>query len=188
MAETRNLQDRFRAWENDLIRQDLNNNALPYAVCVLHLHGDLNLATTVRNANAFGAREVFYYQGKRHWDKRGAVGTFNYTNVQYLKEKENLIALRNKYPLFVGIENNMDGTVKLRNIKKFPRNCLFIFGEEGTGLDQETKDLCDFFIEIPMMGSVRSLNVGTASGILMHHVMESFKENENNLEKEEHRM
>jgi tRNA G18 (ribose-2'-O)-methylase SpoU len=42
------------------------------------------------------------------------------------------------------------------------------FGEEGTGLSKETMELCDIVVHITQYGSVRSLNVGTASGIAMY--------------------
>ena len=40
-------------------------------------------------------------------------------------------------------------------------------GAEGTGLRQLTKKNCDYLIRIPMMGSVSSLNVSVATGIIL---------------------
>jgi tRNA G18 (ribose-2'-O)-methylase SpoU len=50
---------------------------------------------------------------------------------------------------------------------------MFIFGEESKGLSDEILDLCEDYVYIPMIGSVRSLNVGTASGILMAEAMKA---------------
>jgi tRNA G18 (ribose-2'-O)-methylase SpoU len=43
-----------------------------------------------------------------------------------------------------------------------------MFGEEQRGLSPEALALADEVVYIPMTGSVRSLNVGTASGIAMY--------------------
>jgi tRNA G18 (ribose-2'-O)-methylase SpoU len=62
------------------------------------------------------------------------------------------------------------------DISKHPwqRNTLLIFGEEGTGLTPAMQDLCEVIVEIPMFGSVRSLNCGTASGIVMYDIVATF--------------
>ena len=52
---------------------------------------------------------------------------------------------------------------------------LMVFGEEGVGLTEETLKIADYSVEIPQYGSVRSLNVGTSSGILMYNYLESLK-------------
>jgi len=57
----------------------------------------------------------------------------------------------------------------------FAPNTLFVFGEEGVGLTPAMQDMCEDIVEIPMYGSVRSLNCGVASGIVMYSFMESIK-------------
>ncbi|MDQ2753157.1 MAG: RNA methyltransferase [Bacteroidota bacterium] len=43
----------------------------------------------------------------------------------------------------------------------------FLFGNEVTGVEQETILLCDGCIEIPQMGTKHSLNIATAAGIVL---------------------
>jgi tRNA G18 (ribose-2'-O)-methylase SpoU len=43
-----------------------------------------------------------------------------------------------------------------------------IFGEEQRGLSPMALGMADDIVYIPQLGSVRSLNVGTASGIVMY--------------------
>jgi len=45
-----------------------------------------------------------------------------------------------------------------------------IMGTEGTGMRQLTARQCDFLVKIPMQGSVESLNVSVAAGIMMYEV------------------
>lgn len=46
-----------------------------------------------------------------------------------------------------------------------------VMGAEGRGLRQKTRGLCDFVVEIPMAGSVSSLNVSVATGVLLYEAV-----------------
>ncbi len=160
-----NVIDRYKSWEVKQIKNDVQKNTFPYAVLMQHIQGDYNISTLIRNANAFGAEGVYYY-GRRKWDRRGAVGTHNYTDLLYLDSLEDIELLKKKY-YFVGVENNIEAAKKINSYT--PReNTLFIFGEEGSGIEKKVLDLCEEMIYIPQYGSVRSLNVGTCSGIIMN--------------------
>lgn len=50
----------------------------------------------------------------------------------------------------------------------------FLIGNEGNGLKEETADLADTYIKIPMEGKVESLNAAIATSILMYeHLRQS---------------
>jgi tRNA G18 (ribose-2'-O)-methylase SpoU len=163
-TDTRNVIDRFKGWKQEDIKQELQKTSLPYAALMEQWSGDFNVSTLIRNANAFAAREVFYI-GKRHIDRRGAVGSYHYTTVSHLRSYDELKFLKDQY-CFIGIDN-ISGAINLSEAI-YPKNPLFIFGEEGKGLTKEMVDLCSFIVQIPMFGSIRSLNAGTASGIIFH--------------------
>lgn len=48
--------------------------------------------------------------------------------------------------------------------------CAFLIGNEGNGLTEETADLADVRIRIPMEGKLESLNAAVAASILMYEV------------------
>jgi tRNA G18 (ribose-2'-O)-methylase SpoU len=157
--------DRLTKWTTELIKEDLQKTAFPYAVLMENFAGDFNIGTVIRNANAFNAKEVFYL-GMRHYDKRGTVGTHHYTAITHIRSVDELSALKERYTL-VGIENSVSGAVSLGDFK-WPSNPLLIIGEEGVGITPQTLALCDHCVYIPQYGSVRSLNAGVASGIVLN--------------------
>lgn len=172
----RNVIDRYKNWPTESIKRDLQRTANPFAVCMEHWQGDFNISTLIRNANAFNAEKVFYL-GKKRFDRRGTVGSHHYVDLVFLDGSvSKLVNLKKQYT-FVAIDNNVPNTYKLGNfnwaeLKKPP---LLIFGEEGVGLTKETLKLADYTVEIPQFGSVRSLNVGTSSGIVMYALVESLR-------------
>lgn len=164
-ADERNVRDSLKGIPTDEIRRILKDKAFPYAVLMEQWLGDFNVSTLVRNANAFGAQEVFYL-GKKKWDRRGAVGTHHYIDVNHLATIEDLQPLREKYPTFIGVDN-VKGAKSMVDFE-WPKDSLLIFGEESQGITNSVLEMCDHIVFIPQYGSVRSLNAGTASGIAMY--------------------
>jgi len=161
-----NVQDKYKSLTVDEVRQDLRANSHDFAVLMEHWKGDFNISTLIRNANAFNAKEVFYL-GKKRYDRRGTVGTHHYIDVNFLGTTlADLAKLKEEY-IFVGLDNNIDRCVSMESFQ-WPKNTLMIFGEEGAGISPEVLDMCDHIVSITQYGSVRSLNVGTASGIAMY--------------------
>lgn len=165
-----NVLDRFKGFSIEEVKNTLYEESLPYAVCMMQIKGDFNFSTLVRNANAFKAREVFYYGPRRRWDKRGAVGTYHYTPANWLQTLEEIKGLRGRYKHFVAMDIIPGVSTELSDHVWEPDSLLF-FGEEQQGLQPEILDICDKVVHIPQGGSVRSINVGTASGISMHNIM-----------------
>lgn len=50
-------------------------------------------------------------------------------------------------------------------------DCAIVLGAEGKGLHDLVRRKCDMLVSIPMMGSVSSLNVSVAGGIVMYEVL-----------------
>ena len=56
----------------------------------------------------------------------------------------------------------------------FGQDTMMVFGEEGIGLTDEMLNLADHVVSIKQYGSVRSMNVGTTSGIAMYDYTKKF--------------
>ena len=167
MLDKRNVADEFKLLDDERIRMLYNNEALPFAVCCVNLSGGLNVGGMMRTANFYGAGQ-FLYLGRKHIDRRSAVGVYNYTTVNYLADLNDLAALKNEYKL-IGIENNVENCQPYNSFN-YPANSLFLFGEEGSGLDKELLDMCDAVLYIKRAGggTVRSLNVAASCAIILN--------------------
>jgi tRNA G18 (ribose-2'-O)-methylase SpoU len=49
-----------------------------------------------------------------------------------------------------------------------PRDCLLVFGQEGTGITEDARAGAGLVVSIAQFGSTRSINAGVAAGIAMH--------------------
>jgi len=173
---TRNVIDRYKSWSTESIKRDLQRTANPFAVCMEHWQGDFNISTLIRNANAFNAKKV-YYLGKKKYDRRGTVGTHHYVDLVFLDGGiPELVDLKSVYTI-IAIDNNVPNTHKLGEFdwNMLEKPPLMVFGEEGVGLTDEILKIADYNVEITQHGSVRSLNVGTSSGILMYSFLQSLE-------------
>lgn len=147
-----------------------HQNSIAASVAMINIGGDFNLSTLVRNANFFGFRSV-HYVGKKKWDKRGSVGTHHYTPMYHHKDETSFISQCSSRTI-IAVENNIpeysDKTINLFDYQyDNVVEPIFLFGEENKGLSHTILDRADIILTIPSYGSVRSLNVGTTSGIVM---------------------
>lgn len=178
-----NVVDRFKGMDPADIRTHLRDTASPFQAWFVNLTGDFNKATGVRNANAFNAEQVCFF-GNKKWDRRGAVGTHNYTPVHHYEYDDifrmigearingyRVIAVDNVFAAQPLSKTSWSYVDRITDTKMGPIHCVFIFGEERAGLSEEVLDMCDYAVYIPQVGSVRSLNVGTASGIIFYDYM-----------------
>ncbi len=168
--------DEYFFWTNDLIREDLQKKALPFSVLMGQLQGDMNISSVFRNGNAFGVSEVFYY-GKKQYDRRGCVGIQNYTKITHLKSLEDVKKLKEKYT-FVALEQSPKA-IELSTFKWPTKPFLIVVGEEGPGIMPDLLELCEQIVYIKQIGSVRSINVSSASAICMHDHMIKYFKNQN---------
>ncbi len=52
----------------------------------------------------------------------------------------------------------------------YKMDCALVLGAEGQGLHEQVRKKCDFLVSIPMLGTVPSLNVSVAAGVVMYEV------------------
>lgn len=165
--DKRNVADFYRYWTEDAIKADLREKAHNFSVLITNQFKDFNIGTVIRNANAFCAERVIIY-GSRQYDKRGTVGAHLYTNLKRVAFTDDLEEHLPADRLIVGVDN-IEGAEPIETFE-WPKDkhVVITLGEEAVGLTDNMIALCDKMVYIKQYGSVRSLNVGVASGIAMY--------------------
>lgn len=129
-----------------------------------------NLGTIIRSAVAFGIDTIIIgdtcvdlYNPKVIRSTEGMI--FN-LNIIRRNLKEIIPILKNLGYKIVGTDVN-----KGKDIRKINKeNIAVVIGNEGNGLSEDVKTLCDEFIYIKMDSKCESLNAGVAASIIMYEV------------------
>jgi tRNA G18 (ribose-2'-O)-methylase SpoU len=168
-GDRRNVVDRYRYWSMEAIVADLDARRHDFHVAIENWQHDFNIGTIVRSANAFLAREV-HIVGNRRWNRRGAMVTDRYQHVRHHPTVADLHAYLAEHPEgpvpLLGIDN-LPGSAHLESMT-IPRRVCFLFGQEGPGLSDAAREVCDGTFSIAQFGSTRSINASAAAAIAMH--------------------
>jgi tRNA G18 (ribose-2'-O)-methylase SpoU len=165
-GDRRNVVDRYRYWSVAAIVADLDTRRHDFHVAIENWQHDFNIGTIVRSANAFLAAEV-HIVGHRRWNRRGAMVTDRYQHVRHHASAAELAAyLHERDTALLGIDN-LPGSRHLETMA-IPRRVCFLFGQEGPGLSEGARAVCDGTFSIAQFGSTRSINASAAAAIAMH--------------------
>lgn len=145
-----------------------------------HVQDPQNFGALCRSAEALGAAALFLPKdrsvsvtGSVYAASAGAVATLPVCQVTNLNE-----ALRQSKDAgfwIVGstLAEDATGLEKMPDFEKM----VLVMGAEGAGMSSHTEKLCDWKLQIPLRGSVQSLNVSAAGAILMHELMKRVSAN-----------
>lgn len=145
---------------------------MPVAVVLENIRSAYNVGSVFRTCDAFLAETIYiigYSAKPPHKEiKKTALGAEETVTWNYFKTSAEAIAeLRKKGYKIFAVEQ-AEGSRSLQDFeKKRGQKIAVIFGNELTGLEQQTIDLCDACIEIPQLGMKHSLNIATAAGVVL---------------------
>jgi len=163
MQDNRNVLDEFKGLSHEVIVEQLDARGVLLEIAIENLERDFNMGTIIRSANAFGIRTV-HIIGRRQWNKRGAMMTDKYLRVVYHQTVDNFID--SVKPKQIIVVDNVEASIDIRKIDHKP-DAILVFGAEGSGTTAEIRAASDIIVQIPQIGSTRSLNVGVAAGVAM---------------------
>lgn len=166
-TKPRNVADYLKWLSDDETKKYLEEQRLNYGILIMNLLFDNNAGNIVRSANAFGASEIILY-GHKKFDRRASVGAEFYSHFRHLKFVEDLDGLFKEYDQVVAVENTPEAVPLETYEWDKNKKTLIIFGQESAGIPKEILEKCDAVVSINQRGSVRSLNVAVAAGIVMH--------------------
>jgi len=169
-GDHRNVLDKYRYWTVEAIKADLDRSRIPLEIAVENVGRDFNMGTIVRTANAFNISKV-HIIGRKQWNKRGAMVTDIYMNIQYHVDIDAFLhSVTDKEVIAIDI---VDGATGLSQTQ-LPRNAVLVFGAEGPGLSSELLEKAQRIVNIEQLGSTRSINVGVAAGIAMYEWVQEY--------------
>ena len=165
-GDTRNVVDAYRYWTREAIIADIDTRRHPLHIAIENFGHDANIGSVVRTANAF-AVDTVHIVGRRRWNRRGAMVTDRYQRLCHHDSTTELLDFAAATGLGVVAVDNVPGAARLEETS-LPRECLFVFGQEGPGITDDTRVGAAITVSIAQFGSTRSINAGVAAGIAMH--------------------
>lgn len=165
-GDRRNVVDAYRYWSRAAIVADLDQKRHAFHVAIENFEHDANIGTVVRTANAFLAEEV-HIVGKRRWNRRGAMVTDRYQHIRHHETVNHLIEWAHQNGYQVVAVDNLPGSQPIETVT-LPEKSILLFGQEGPGISDDSRQDADLMVSIAQFGSTRSINVGVAAGIIMH--------------------
>lgn len=140
-----------------------------YYVIINNVAKRQNVGTMMRSCAAFGCKQMLVVGTKKKTSFFGNFGTKRFVEVVYF---DTLVAAcnyaRGRGCVVCGIE--IDDQARSVVGHPFRGSTAFIMGNEGDGMHDSEKALCDHFVYIPHHGNgTASLNVTVASSIIFHH-------------------
>lgn len=182
---TKNVRDEFKEMTVEEIRQ--HQPKIGAEVAFVNITNDLNMTMSIRTAALFGFDKVHIF-GRRKIDRRPLVGCQNYIDItrhscmldeqtvdydwvlDFLHENNYYVVACDTYG-----NNDISNDITLNKIKSHThanKKPIFIFGNEGKGLDLDFVKQCDYSVFIRQHSVMRSLNVSVAASIIMHEYKE----------------
>lgn len=127
-----------------------------------------NLGTIIRSCVAFSIDTLILVNCVSQYNSkvlRAAQGLNFYLNIVN-SSYSILDKLKNNYRI---IGTRLNETKELKNVAKYEK-FVIIMGNEGTGISNLSKSMCDEYIYIPMNNNCESLNVGVATSIILYEM------------------
>ena len=165
-GDARNVLDTYHYWTVAAIKTDLDKSRIDLEIAIENLQRDYNMGTIVRAANAFNIKKV-HIIGRKQWNKRGAMVTDLYMNIEYHDDVKAFAEAMKKAGRDMIAVDIVKGAKNLSETA-LPANAVLVFGAEGLGLSKEMLSTARETVMIEQFGSTRSVNVGVAAGITMY--------------------
>jgi 23S rRNA (guanosine2251-2'-O)-methyltransferase len=144
----------------------------PIIAILENIRSAYNVGSVFRTADAFLLEKIIltgYTACPPHKEiKKTALGAEDSVEWQHFDKILDAIQLlkTNGYKVFA--VEQVQKSVSLEKLQTNPEEKIaVIFGNEVSGVEQETIEQCDGYIEIPQLGMKHSLNIATAAGVVL---------------------
>ncbi len=156
----------------------------PVIAVLENIRSAYNVGSVFRTADAF-LLEAIYITGYTcippHKEiKKTALGAEESVEWKHFPNATEAIkALKEKGYIVYAIEQAVNSHMLQKLSINSAEKIAVIFGNEVTGVEQETILQCDGCIEIPQLGMKHSLNIATAAGVVLWEIVRTRIQTEN---------
>jgi 23S rRNA (guanosine2251-2'-O)-methyltransferase len=160
-------------WSEDDLLDALQNARNPLLLALDGVQDPHNLGACLRTADACGALAVVVPKDRaaqmNATVRKVAVGAAETTPVVAVTNLVRTLKLLKEAGLWV-VGADAEGT-KLAYEADLKGGTVLVLGAEGAGLRQLTRQTCDWMVRLPQLGTVESLNVSVAAGMLLYEAV-----------------
>ncbi len=148
-----------------------------HVIAVLeNIRSAYNVGSVFRTADAFLLNAIYitgYTCVPPHKEiKKTALGAEETVDWEHFSNATDAIGSLKKDGYKVFAVEQATNSLKLQNIDfGITEKIAVVFGNEVTGVEQETILQCDGCIEIPQLGMKHSLNIATAAGVVLWEIV-----------------
>ncbi len=144
----------------------------PIIIVLENIRSAYNVGSVFRTSDAFLVEAIYivgYSAKPPHKEiKKTALGAEETVTWKYFKVADEAIEELRNNGFNVYAAEQAEGSFKLNAIEfDEAEKIAVVFGNEVTGVEQTTINLCDGCLEIPQLGMKHSLNIATAAGVVL---------------------
>ncbi len=148
---------------------------IPVVVVLENIRSAYNVGSVFRTADAFLIEAIYicgYTAKPPHKEiTKTALDAQNSVDWKYFENAKLAIAELQEENYKIYAIEQVTNSISLENFSELKENKVaFVFGNEVSGVEQETIALCDGCVEIPQFGMKHSLNISVAAGIVLWEV------------------
>ena len=148
----------------------------PVIAVIENVRSAYNVGSLFRTADAFLLEAIYitgYTARPPHKEiKKTALGAEDSVDWEYFSNaSEAIIQLKNNGYKVYAVEQVVNSLPLQQVDFKKEDKIAVIFGNEVTGVEQDTILQCDACIEIPQLGMKHSLNIATAAGVVLWEIV-----------------
>ena len=162
-------------WSEDELLDALQQVRNPLILALDGVQDPHNLGACLRSADACGALAVLVPRDRAAQltpsARKVAAGAAESTPVVPVTNLVRTLKLLKEAALWVTGADASAPEAKMPWEVDFTGGSVLVMGAEGLGLRQLTRQSCDWLVRLPQSGTVESLNVSVATGMLLYEVM-----------------
>ncbi|MGO9380436.1 MAG: 23S rRNA (guanosine(2251)-2'-O)-methyltransferase RlmB [Dissulfurispiraceae bacterium] len=158
---------------DDLLDQAFAKSKAPFFIVLDCIEDPRNFGAILRVADATGVDGVIF-QSRRSAGLTPAVykssaGAIEHVNLaEVVNIKHAVASMKERDVAVIGAEASAPLSLWQVDMKVA---LAVIVGSEGEGMRRTVKEMCDTVVNLPMKGTVNSLNVSVAAGVIAYEVM-----------------